>query len=132
MILNIVQLYLTNKETKLNQHPVSVNRQLGLKLYRLGRGASFATVSQLFDVSISLASVTFNNVCRVLVATLYNRFVKLTRTDEEWEVELKGFSENYDFSCLSDRDGFHVYFSSNLKPYFSFKKRYVKSRISEL
>ena len=88
--------------------------------------------SQLFGVSISLASVTFNKVCRVLVATLYNRFVKLTRTDEEWEVELKGFSENYDFSCLSDRDGFHVYFSSKLKPYFSFKKRYVKSRISEL
>ena len=132
MILNIVEPYVTKKETNLNQHPVSVNRQLGLTLYRLGHGASFTTLSQLFGVSISLASVTFNKVCRVLVATLYNRFVKLTRTDEEWEVELKGFSENYDFSCLSDRDGFHVYFSSNLKPYFSFKKRYVKSRISEL
>ena len=53
MILNIVQLYLTNKETKLNQHPVSVNRQLGLKLYRLGRAASFATVTVIWCVYIS-------------------------------------------------------------------------------
>ena len=132
MILNIVEPYVTKKETKLNQHPVSVNRQLGLTLYRLGHGASFTTLSQLFGVSISLASVTFNKVCHVLVATLYNRFVKLTRTDEKWEVELKGFSEIYDFSCLSDRDDFHVYFSSKLKPYFSFKKRCVKSRIGGL
>ena len=89
MILNIVEPYLTKKETNLNQHPISVNRQLGLTLYRLGHGSSFTTLSQLFGVSISLASVTFNKVCRVLVATLYNRYVKLPRTDEEWEAELK-------------------------------------------
>ena len=45
-------------------------------LYRLGLGAYFTTLSKLFGVAISLASVTFNKVCRVLVATLYNRFVK--------------------------------------------------------
>ena len=90
-ILNIVEPYLTKKETKLNQHSVSVNRQLGLTLYRLGHVASFTTLSHLFGVSISLASVTFNKVCRVLVATLYNRYVKLPRSDEEWEAELKGF-----------------------------------------
>ena len=88
MILNIVEPYLTKKETNLNQHPISVNRQLGLTLYRLGHGSSFTTLSQLFGVSISLASVTFK-VYRVLVATLYNRYVKLPRTDEEWEAELK-------------------------------------------
>ena len=40
MILNIVESYLTEKETNLNQHPISANRQLGLTLYRLGHGAS--------------------------------------------------------------------------------------------
>ena len=83
MILNIVEPYVTKKETNLNQHPVSVNRQLGLTLYRLGHGASFTTLSQLFGVSISLAGVTLNKVCRVLVATLYNRYAKFSRTDEE-------------------------------------------------
>ena len=84
MILNIVEPYVTKKETNLNQHPVSVNRQLGLTLYRLGHGASFTTLSQSFGVSISLAGVISNKVCRVLVVTLYNRYVKLSRPDEEW------------------------------------------------
>ena len=52
----------TIKETNLNLHPISVNRQLGLTLYRLGHGASCATLSQLFGVSISLASVTLTKV----------------------------------------------------------------------
>ena len=123
MILNIVEPYLTKKETNLNEHPMSVNRQLGLILYRLGHGASFTTFSQLFGVSISLASATFNKNCRVLVSTFYNRYVKLPQTDEEWEAELKGFLENYEFPCVGAWDGFHVYVSSKLKSYFSFKKR---------
>ena len=47
MILSIVEPYLTKKETNLNQHPISVNRQLGLTLYQLGHGVSFTTLSQL-------------------------------------------------------------------------------------
>ena len=65
-------------------------------------------------MSISLAGVIFK-VCRVLVVTLYNRYVKLSRPDEEWEVELKGFLENYEFPCVGAWDGFHVYVSSKLK-----------------
>ena len=33
IILNIVEPYLTKKETNLNQYPISVNKQLGLTLY---------------------------------------------------------------------------------------------------
>ena len=122
-ILNIVEHYLTKEETNLNQHPISDNRQLGLTLYRLGHGASFTTLSRLFVVSISLDSVTFNKVCRVLVATLYNRYIKLPLTDEQWDAELKGFLENYKFPCVRTWDGFHVYVSSKLRSYFSFKNR---------
>ena len=93
-ILNIAESYYTKKETNLNQHPISVNRQLGLILYGLGHGASFTSPSQSFGVSIPLASATFNKVCLVLVPTLYNRYVKLPRTDEEYEAELRGFLEN--------------------------------------
>ena len=90
---------------------------------------SFTTLSQLFGVSISLASVTFNKVCRVLVATLYNRYVKLPRTDEKWEAELKSFLENYEFPCVGAWGNFHVHVSSKLKSWFSFKKRYNMSNL---
>ena len=129
MILSIVQTYLTRKETNLNQHLISVNRQIVLTSYRFGHGASFTTVLQLFGVSISLASVTFNKVCRVLVTTLYNRSVKLPGTDEEWEAEVNEFLENYEFPCVGAWDGFHVYVSSKLKSYFSFNKRYSMSNL---
>ena len=129
MILNIVKPYLTKKETNLNQHPISVNRRLGLTLHQLGHGTSFKIFSELFGVSMSLPSVTFNKVCRVLVATLYNRYVKLPRTDEEWEAELKRFLENYEFRCVFAWDCFHEYVSSKMKSYFSFKKRYSMSNL---
>ena len=45
MILNRVEPYLTKKKMDLNQHSTSVNKQLGLTLYRLGHGASFKTLS---------------------------------------------------------------------------------------
>ena len=49
LLENIVGRYLTRKETNLSEHPISVNRQLGLT-YRLGHGASFTTLLQLFGV----------------------------------------------------------------------------------
>ena len=73
-------------------------------------------------MSISLASVT-NKVCRVLVATLYNRYAKLPQTDEEWKAELKGSLQNYEFPCVGAWDGFYMYVRSKLKSYFTFKKR---------
>ena len=125
MILNRVEPYLTKKETNLKHHPISVNRPPRLALYRTGHGASFTTLPLLFGVSISLASLTLNKVCRVLVATLYNRYVKLLRTDKEWEAELNGFLDNYEFPCVGAWDGFHGHVSSKLKSSFSFKKATV-------
>ena len=84
---------------------------------------------QLFGVSISPASVTFKKVCCVLVAALYNRCVKLPQTGEEWEAELEGFLENYELLSVGAWDSFHVYVSSKLKSYFSFKKRYSMSNL---
>ena len=98
-------------------------------LYRLGYGAPPTTLPQLFGGPIFLASVTFNKVCRVLVARLYNRYVKLSRTDNKWEAELKCLLENYESPCEGAWDSFHVYVGSKLKSYFSFKKRYSMSNL---
>ena len=69
--------------------------------------------------------MTFNEVCRVLVAKFYDRYVYLPRTDDEWEAELRGFLENYGFPCVGAWDGFHVQWTTKLKNHYSFKKKYT-------
>ena len=47
-------------------------------------------------------------------------FQEMKKNDKE----LRCFLENWEFPCVAAWDGFHVYISSNLKNFFSFKKRY--------
>ena len=54
--------------TNFNKTPISADRQLGLTLYRLGHGVTCTGLEELFGVSESLAAITFNKVCRVMVA----------------------------------------------------------------
>ena len=42
---------------------------------------------------------------------------------------MKGFIENYEFPCVGAWDGFHVYVSSKLKSFYSFRKQYSKSNL---
>ena len=46
---------------------------------------------------------------------MFNDYIKLPTSDEEWKDELKGFIENYEFPCAGAWDGFHVYISSKSK-----------------
>ena len=92
-------------------------------LYSVATGCTYSTLSDLFGVSVSAANKFFNKVCRVLVAKLYDRYVYLPSIDVEWEAEFRGFLENYEFPSVGAWDGLHVYISSKLKSFFSFKKR---------
>ena len=122
-IIGEIRLDIQKEPTNFKPNPTSVDRQLANTLYRLAHGCSFSTLSDLFGVSISSASETFNYVCRVLVSRLYDRHVRLPETEEELEKEIRGFIENYEFPCIGAWDGFHVYVSTKLKNYYSFKKR---------
>ena len=115
--------------TNLKPNPTSTHRQLALTIYRLATGCSFSTLEDLFGVSVSSASTFFNKVCRVIVANIYDLYVTLPSTDKEWEAELKGFIENYEFPCVGAWDGFHVIVSSKLKGYYSFKKKYTVNNL---
>ena len=116
--------------TNLEPFPTTPEQQLGLTLYRLAHGCSFSTVADLFGVSISLAGQTYKKVTRVLVAQIYNTFALLSQNQAGWETEPKNVIENYEFRCVGDWDGFHVYVRSKLKSYFSFKKRYTVSNLA--
>ena len=125
-VLNIVSPFIKKTPTNLCPNPTTPATQLGLTLYRLAHGTSHLTNGALFGVSEELACVTFNNVCKDLVTHMYDEYVKLP---DDWEVELRGFLENYEFPCVGVWDGFHVYIESKLKSYFSFKKRYSMSNM---
>ena len=54
---------------------------------------TYSTLSDLFGVSASAASKFFNKICRLMVVSLYDRYVRLPTTDEEWQNEIGGFLE---------------------------------------
>ena len=86
--------------TNLKQNPTSPDRQLALTIYRMGIGCTYSTLSDLFGVSVSAASTFFNKICRLMVVSLYDRYVRLPTTDEEWQNEIRGFLENHKFPCV--------------------------------
>ena len=106
-------------------NPTSPECQLALALCRLAHGCTLTALEDLFGESISNCGKIFNHVCRLLVARFYDRYVRLPVSDAEWEEEIKGFLENYEFPCIGAWDGFHVYITSKLKNFFSFKKQYT-------
>ena len=98
--------------TNLKPNPTSPDRQLALTIYRLATGCTYSTLPDLFGVSVSAASKFFNKICRLMVISLYDRYACLPTNDEEWQNEIRGFLENYEFPCVGAWDGFHVYINS--------------------
>ena len=64
-----------------------------------------------------------------MVVSLYDRYVRLLTTDEEWQNEFRVYLENYEFPCVGTWDGFHDYINSQLKNYFSFRKSYSMTNL---
>ena len=121
-ILTEIHDEIFKEPTRFKTEPTSPNCQLAITFYRLAHGCTFTVLEDLFGESLENCCVIFNKVCRVLVSKMYDQYVKLPETDDEWEMELKGFLENYKFPCIGAWDGFHVFISSNLKNHFNFKK----------
>ena len=126
-ILNEIRHNIVKESTRFKPHPTPPETQLAICLYRLAHGCTFNTIGDLFGVAAPTAAVIFNNVCKVLVCKLYDRYVYLPRNIDEWINELESFLEDWEFPCVGAWDGFHVYISTKLKNYFSFKKRYSVS-----
>ena len=77
--------------TPMKPNPIIPATQLAITLYRLAHGCSLSTLEDVFGWSIPTNDKTFNYVCRVLVQRLYDRYVRLPKTEEEWIAEIKGF-----------------------------------------
>ena len=123
-ILNQIRDRLEKTPTYTIPNPTPPSTQLSLCLYRLASGCTLLTVGDLFGVAESTAQGIFADVCKALVECLYDRYVQMPKGIDEWSEELKNFLENWHFPCVGAWGGFHVYVSTRLKNFYSFKKRY--------
>ena len=90
----------------------------------------FSTAGDLFGVSESLADESFNNLVRLLVAKLYDTYVKMSSTGAEWETGIQGFIEKYKLTCVGSWDKFYVYVLFKSKQFYNFKKRNTMTNLA--
>ena len=105
---------LTFIKTNTDPNLLETHSKLAVPLYRLGHGCSFQVICDLFGVSIGPALATFNKVLREMILKLFNEYVYMPMSEEEWIAECKGLIENYEFSCVGMWDRFHVHMSTHL------------------
>ena len=124
-ILTSIKPLIQKEPTVMVPDPIEDHRQLALTIYRMAHGCSFKVLKDLFGVSQSVTTETFNQIIRVIVSCLYNEFVGTPSSEEEWKIECKNFIENWEFPCVGAWNGFHVNVATRLKNYFSFKNKYT-------
>ena len=106
IILNRIEASIVKTITHLVPEPIEPNRQIWPTIYKIAHGCTFTVIDDIFGISASLATQTFNHVVRELVVNLFNEYVKIPSTEHEWINEIKGFIENYEFPCIGAWDGF--------------------------
>ena len=129
IILNRIEVSIVKTPTNLVPESIEPDRQLGLTIYKLAHGCTFMVIGDVFGISKSLATQTFNHVVMELVVNLFDEYVKMPSTKQEWINEIKSFIENYEFPCIGAWNGFHVYVYSKLKNNYNFKHRYSVSNM---
>ena len=123
LLLNTLWDGLVLTPTNFVLEPTSPDRQLAAPFYRLAHWLTYTILEDVFGISEELGCVFFNKVICLIVAYFYDKYMKLPETDEQWEVGVRGFIENYGFPAVDAWDGFHIHVNSQLKANFSFKKK---------
>ena len=76
-------------------------------------------------VGKSTTNIIFQDVCKAIVECLCKRFVYLPINLQGRSQELECFLASWDFPCVGAWDGFHIYISTKLKNFYSYKKMYT-------
>lgn len=110
--------------TCIKPHPTQPVTQLALRLYRLAHGCTFLIVGDVFGAAELTAHIIFRDICKAIVGCLYDGLVYLPRNLQEWSQELKNSRANWEFPWAGAWDEFHVYVSTKVENFYSYKKRY--------
>ena len=127
IILNRIEASFVKTPPNLVPEPTEPNRQLGLTIYKLAHGCTFTVIRDVFGISKYLATQSFNHVVRELVLIIFDEYVKMPSTEQEWLNEIKSFIENHESPCIGAWEAFYV--CSKLKNHCNFKHRYSISNM---
>ena len=105
LLLNTLWDGLVLTPTNFVLEPTSPDRQLAASLYRLAHGVTYTVLEDVLGVSKESGCIFFNKVIRLIVAYFYDECVKFPGLDEQWEVEVRGFIENYGLPCKFTFEG---------------------------
>ena len=130
LLLNTLWDGLVLTPTNFVLEPTSPDRQLAASIYRLAHGVTYIVLEDVFGILKESRCIFFNKVICLIVAYFYDEYVKLPETDEQWEVEVGGFIENYGFPAVGAWYGFHIHVNSQLKASFSFKKKHTVNNLA--
>ena len=129
-ILDTIHDQIVLTPTNLKPNPAFPHWQPGPDHLLISNRSSCKTLAALFGFSAPSVSEIFSKICRILVGTLYNQYVRLPQTKAEWGAKVKGLLENYNkFLCVGAWSRFHVFVNNNLKNYFGFRKRYSMTNL---
>ena len=79
-----------NKRSTVMRRPISVERRVAMTLWRLATNSDYRTIGHLFGVAKCTACVIVNEVCDVIMETLFKRYISIPHDDNLNEV-IEGF-----------------------------------------
>ena len=71
------------RPTNFVPEPIQPNRQLGLTISKLPQGCTCTVIGDVFEISESIATQTFNHVVRELIVCLFDEYAKMPSTEQE-------------------------------------------------
>ena len=106
-LCNELREHIQRQDTVMRQ-PITVEERVALTIWRLGTGAEYRTISELFGIGRATVCVIVNETCRSIVKYLLPRFVCFPVGDRLKEV-VRGFEARWGFpqvaGCI---DGTHI------------------------
>lgn len=96
------------KKTTLLRMPVSVEKRVAVTIWKLSTNVEYRTLSNLFGIGLSTASVIVAETCDAISSNLLKRYVKIPEGDNLKEV-VRGFESYWGFPQTAGAiDGSHI------------------------
>ena len=92
LILISISTNIYKTATSMEPNPLEIYRQLAMTLHRLGHGCSLRIICDIYGVSIRSTVATFNKVLQEMISQLFNEYLYMSTSEEEWIAECKGFN----------------------------------------
>ncbi|XP_003389956.1 PREDICTED: protein ANTAGONIST OF LIKE HETEROCHROMATIN PROTEIN 1-like [Amphimedon queenslandica] len=107
MICNELRSSLKKSSTTMRQ-PIPVEKRVAISLWFMATGTDYRTIGHLFGVSKASVCLAIRQVCRAILTTLLERYIKWP-SGENLKNIISGFKHKFGFpQCVGAVDGTHI------------------------